>query len=473
MSRNRYVKGDVVEITGGDYKVYSQENIEIHSGGQIIQNGGEGGITYGKPEAYEPVDNKTGVQVTASIFFDGTKNNRNNTFRRLDKDTDSNTSKDSKVIYTKTKEKESSYENGYSNVAALSYIAIEDKKNRIVRRYIEGQGTEDDQKGDTDGYGFGAGKTGIPAKVTKGYALVKEDINKVFDKDEEYVRLLTLNIFGFSRGAAAARHFITTTKASFKRDYPRARILYKFVGLFDTVSSYDKHGVWGALGYDFENDVTELGLRLDGIAEKVVHLTAGNEYRKNFALTTIASSIAAGVGYELQLPGAHSDIGGGYEEYEHIEKRKMKDHMSDVENWIAEGWYTEAQIPFEDRGTVNCEGTRKLKNSYQFVPLAIMMEFAKKHGMTFESFDDNDQNRAFKVIPDLETIKDTLLSYALAHDGAVSKTVTLKNKDDLKKLRNKYLHISSDTSSTVMKANKTSLWSYNIERIIIQDNKEI
>lgn len=51
MSRLRYVKGNVVEITGGNYKVYSEDNIEIHSGDKIIQSGEEKGVSFGKPKS--------------------------------------------------------------------------------------------------------------------------------------------------------------------------------------------------------------------------------------------------------------------------------------------------------------------------------------------------------------------------------------------------------------------------------------
>ncbi|WP_309608758.1 hypothetical protein [Flavobacterium sp.] len=51
MSRVRYVKGNVVEITGGNYKVYSNDNIEIHSGDKIIQTGEEKGVSFGKPKS--------------------------------------------------------------------------------------------------------------------------------------------------------------------------------------------------------------------------------------------------------------------------------------------------------------------------------------------------------------------------------------------------------------------------------------
>ncbi|MXD86615.1 DUF2235 domain-containing protein, partial [Escherichia coli] len=43
------------------------------------------------------------------------------------------------------------------------------------------------------------------------------------------------------------------------------------------------------------------------VAKKVFQITAMNEYRYNFSLNSIK-----GMWPELALPGAHSDIGGGY-----------------------------------------------------------------------------------------------------------------------------------------------------------------
>lgn len=471
MSRTRIIGGKLTEIIGEDHIIYSAGDIVTNSSSTISETAADGTF-YGEPEIYEPVETKVGVKVTAIIFFDGTKNNRNNTFRRLDKDSKSTTSEDSKKIYTKTKEKESSYENGYSNVATLSYMAIKDDKNKIAVEYIEGEGTEDNQKGDTMGYAFGSGKTGIPAKVKKGYANITSQINSYFVSGKEYVKELTINVFGFSRGAAAARSFLTTTKADFKDKYPKATIKYNFVGLFDTVSSYEPEGTLGVLGsglqHDFENDVEELGLRLDGIAKKVIHLTASNEYRKNFALTSIDSAIEAGVGFELELPGAHSDVGGGYEEHEHTEIRNLSNLGRNDDVLLAEGWYTPNQI--EDRGTINCTGTRKLKNSYQFIPMHIMMYFAKKNGMTFKSFDDKELFKSFKVIPELETIKNKLLNLAIDKEGAVKIIAKLTDEAELKNLRNKYLHISSNQKSIGMGENQPSFWSTKVKRNIIPDN---
>lgn len=468
MSKITIVQGDIIEITGGNNITYSREGIE-NSAERVMQGGKENGVTHGDPTTYETIENLKGVKVIAILFFDGTKNNRNNTFRRLDKDTNSNTSKDSKVIYKKTYEKESSYENGYSNVAALSYMAIEDKTNKIVKEYIEGEGTEDDQIGDPMGFAFGSGDTGIPVKVSKGFTKINEKINGVYKKDEEYVKELTIKVFGFSRGAAAARSFLTTTKDSFKKSYPKAEINYAFAGLFDTVSSYEPEGRFDMLGaavsYNFDNDVKELGLRLDGMVKKVIHLTAENEYRKNFSLTTIASSIAAGVGFEFQIPGAHSDVGGGYEDYEHVEERVIRPWFKKKEDWIAEGWYTDKQVKSAGH---SYNGTRKLKNSYQFIALTIMMYFAKKSGVKFKSFDDGNEYKDFKVIPELENAKNKLLNLAIEKESAVSIKAKLNNIHELKHIRNRYLHISANDSMG-METNRPDGFA-SMKRIIIPDN---
>lgn len=471
MSKLTIVEGDIIEVTEGNNITYSREGIE-NIANRIIQGGKENGVTHGDPTTYETIENLVGVKVTAILFFDGTQNNRNNTFRRLDKDTNSKTSTESKVVYKKTYEEESSYENGYSNVAALSYMAIESPTDRIVKEYIEGEGTENDQIGDPMGSGFGSGDTGIPVKVSRGFTKIKQKIDGVCNLKKEYVKDLTIKVFGFSRGAAAARSFLTTTQNKLKNTYPKAKINYAFAGLFDTVSSYEPKGSFdkygAALSHDFDNDVKELRLRLDGMVKKVIHLTAEDEYRKNFSLTTIASSIAAGVGFEFQIPGAHSDVGGGYQEYEHLEERPIRPYYNKKkDDWIDEGWYTEKQIITSKLGYT---GIRKLKNSYQFVSLTIMMYFAKKNGVKFKSFDDGEEYKDFKVIPELENAKNKLLNLAIEKEGAGFVTAKLTNIHELKQIRNRYLHISANDNSLAMEENKPSSWSIEMKRTIIQDN---
>jgi Uncharacterized alpha/beta hydrolase domain (DUF2235) len=117
--------------------------------------------------------------------------------------------------------------------------------------------------------------------------------------------IINMNVYGFSRGAAAARYFVhlvKTERDTYAPKWKGKNVRVNFVGLFDTVSSY---------GGNFSNDVSDLHLNFDdGAVQRVVHLVAGDEYRENFASTTIAS--AGDKGYELTMPGAHSDVGGGY-----------------------------------------------------------------------------------------------------------------------------------------------------------------
>jgi hypothetical protein len=55
-------------------------------------------------------------------------------------------------------------------------------------------------------------------------------------------------------------------------------------------------------------DTGNVDIRLrPGVAQKVFHITAQHECRYNFALNSVAPAWP-----ELTLPGAHSDIGGGY-----------------------------------------------------------------------------------------------------------------------------------------------------------------
>jgi len=219
-----------------------------------------------------------------------------------------------------------------------------------------------------------------------------------------------------------------------------AVVEYTFVGLFDTVSSYE-HGASFitnvATVLDFGNDVEELHLRLtDPAIKKVVHLTAGDEYRQNFASTTIASAIAAGTGYELQLPGVHSDIGGGYGEVEE------EDRLGTPQEWqqlIAQGWYRNEQVNF-----LLGRGSRRLTYHYQLIALTIMRKLATKYSMLLTA---RVPREVLLTVPtDLLQAHNELVAYAEAHDGAHRKQVVLR-QPLLKQVRNRYLHRSANDST--------------------------
>jgi T6SS, Phospholipase effector Tle1-like, catalytic domain len=117
---------------------------------------------------------------------------------------------------------------------------------------------------------------------------------------------VVFDLFGFSRGAALARHFVNLIHAWPEIWPPVAKANIEFVGLFDTVGSFYVPG--NSENFDFN-----LHLHSQS-ANHVVHLTAFHEIRKNFPLTSIRSAQGLPVNFtEKAMPGVHSDVGGGYE----------------------------------------------------------------------------------------------------------------------------------------------------------------
>lgn len=51
-----------------------------------------------------------------------------------------------------------------------------------------------------------------------------------------------------------------------------------------------------------------------------------------------------------------------------------------------------------------------------------MIEMAKKYGTKFLTFDDDKDFKKFKVIPELENIKNALQNYVLQNDSASKKS---------------------------------------------------
>lgn len=111
-------------------------------------------------------------------------------------------------------------------------------------------------------------------------------------------------VIGFSRGAASARHFLNLVDSLPAGTEPvRSSAL-----LFDTVVTGQAHRL--ALGVPLSNDLT-------------VHIVATREFRFAFPYVPVQTDaaddplLADGNGdevVEVHVPGAHSDIGGGYDE---------------------------------------------------------------------------------------------------------------------------------------------------------------
>lgn len=390
MSIEYFVEGKVSSQTEGDQLAFSKGNI-AHNGIQnVLQKGADTGVSYSSPNEVHPNDKPVNtIDVCLNLFFDGTLNNKTNTEQGSSKE-----------------KKSGSYANDYSNVAR-GYDAIDPTADNQVSWYIEGIGTVDG-KTDNDtlglpvrGAGLGVAERGIKAKVTKGCIKGAEAIKSRFGSKE--IDVLSVNVYGFSRGAAAARHFVqvSTTapntsrqlgggltvyppdfyelsKAEEKKDEKAIeqilniakdktdsyllnfgyfgaclvsnnlkikKIKFNFVGLYDTVASYgaNHRGNWFV-----KNDSEQLGLNAVQNAHFIFQIASADEFRDNFSLTNIESTGIHGL--QFTFPGVHSDIGGGYVdgENENVLIYKASNDKQSCEKYrsllIEEGWYDPAQI---------------------------------------------------------------------------------------------------------------------------------
>lgn len=341
---------------------------------------------------------KKPVDFTFGVFIDGTLNNMYNTeLRQLaEGKKPANTTglvmsqPEAAKLFSTLKEKDNSYDNDLSNPAILYKNYMDDDTIKVFKIYTEGMGTnsspsmpeatpgnpnpvrntnlgKDDYKKDDVMFGpaFGQGTAGIMDRVKKSIEDVVSIIKEQKLKKQEYcVGTITFDVFGFSRGAASARHFVHVVthgpyiaKKSMalysnglgpvvdratkdlqhniiSDDYanklmPRFGVLgqllteaelmdealtkvnVRFVGIYDTVPH---HGLFQW------NDIEDLGLDNVNRADYVVHMVAADEHRANFSLVDISTVAKVSPeskrkgGIELMYPGVHCDVGGAYEE---------------------------------------------------------------------------------------------------------------------------------------------------------------
>lgn len=388
MSIEYFVEGKVVTQTEGDYKTFAKEGIVHTSAISVQQKGKESGVSYNEAQKINPNDKPVNtIDISLNLFFDGTQNNKTNT--RLGGD-----------FKEASSDKDDSYNNEFTNVAK-GYDAIDPNADNQVSWYIEGIGTED-RKSDSilKGVAQGTGDTGVVAKVAKGCKKGAEAIVGKLKGDKKPIGILTVNVFGFSRGAAAARHFIHVANSNALMSYVTKELIqvfppdminndriiikdkdgsqqkfisqygyfgaclleqglkintinFRFAGLYDTVASYglNHRGGWG-----IDNDTKQLGLDTigGGKVSFVFQLAADDEYRDNFDLTNIDSTGLYGL--EFTLPGVHSDIGGSYGEgeeisvlycdsydpYDNVNTHRECEEFKKIV--IDEGWYDDKQL---------------------------------------------------------------------------------------------------------------------------------
>lgn len=421
----------------------------------------------------EPVGDKKPVKVRCVLLYDGTGNNKTNINSRLD-DKEGHYKKSKSFIST-IRGGNDSYENWFTNIASLDTYTEKEAAEGFditVKVYTEGIGTRNNDADERLGLGIGTWIAGIKAKCKKG---IEETIGKILQEKinkkelipkEYYFEQIHFDIFGFSRGAAAARHAVyklmieeeKTIKDKMRlRGFEVKEAKIRFVGLFDTVSS---HGV------NFKNDVAKLHLDVMNEADMVVHLCAADEYRKNFSLTNIDSAKEKGV--EYFMPGAHSDVGGSYhdlyDEKKDPESAKENgtesftlysgspaDVKRDARQLVTEGWYRlnqqiqeiEYEETYNEFGQAILAHTRAnrtgISNAYCRVPLNVMAREAKKQKVPIKYAElDISSNKIIDTYPELANLNKNIDRYMTRDMLSYQRCTPL-----LLSIRNKHLHMSA------------------------------
>jgi len=278
------------------------------------------------------------VRVEAGFFFDGTGNNRNNTQtyqKQVDECLTANAAgamSEEDCSSEVSQIMEGSYLNAETNVSKLERMYQQgqlqgDEWEQVHRisTYVSGVGTKSGESDDSPSMGLGLGEQGILKKIDEGCSYFLFQLKRnVTDRIDE----LVLDVFGFSRGAATARHFISREVNDENRALAKAfkqagfpwpkKITVRFLGLFDTVAGIADLGNLDFSAHDSEAGRINVNLRPEN-AERVVQFAARDERRHNFSLNSLRGESGNLPDHfsEWVLPGAHSDIGGGYSDRFH------------------------------------------------------------------------------------------------------------------------------------------------------------
>ncbi|MFG3693181.1 phospholipase effector Tle1 domain-containing protein [Stutzerimonas stutzeri] len=277
---------------------------------------------------------KIKLALRIGVFFDGTCNNATNTALGLACGAQHPIQKEDLDASCKPymADPNSSYGNDVTNIEKLSELYSAppspegggSHKRLSSRLYVAGIGTEAGKEDSFVGAGAGRGTSGVSSKVQEAFSRIKDLINEVFRQNPDcQIHSVIFDCFGFSRGAAAARNFANEVVRGDQgllrtalHDNPKAfcssfvaryqhGIDVQFIGLFDTVASV---GGLANLGNIRSSITPWLNLYLPRkYFTNVVQLVARDEVRANFPLSTVKPDHT-----EIVLPGAHSDIGGGY-----------------------------------------------------------------------------------------------------------------------------------------------------------------
>ena len=456
------------------------------------------------------------LTVRIGMFFDGTGNNTFNAEAAKKETHDwafqcsSSEQKTALAAWCSKRPAQNSADNEITNVQKLHDLYMDDGSQfgntLLLKQYIEGIGTTNDGHSfsptqDNDmGLGLGVGETGVDAKVKKGCEAAVNSILDYLPQGYDGIGCFQFDVFGFSRGAAAARHFTNQViqgedgyfgQAVKKKHLPLSdpfdwknpqQSQFTFVGIFDTVA---------AIGDDLDahNRSDERKIRLavpSAQTKRLVHLTAADEFRYNFSLNQI--NPASGFS-EYSVPGAHSDLGGGYYSRYYLDEQhpeRMDNALyseiiiaafagtlvqsqdiqstsawkkaSDLRNkLIRQGWGNSQQIVLEsatikkpyyyqisaDDLLVRVIMKRVVEGDLSRIYLRAMYGFAEFANVPMNKFKSDSPEH--KVAPELSALADSVLAQALQNQLAPE----LLQSGNIN--RAKYIHYSAEIGTVSAK----------------------
>ncbi|MFO7527388.1 MAG: DUF2235 domain-containing protein [Marinobacter sp.] len=440
-------------------------------------------------------DEPEGVHLVAGLFTDGTLNNVDNIeiFRKrlmaeCMEPIKADPSRLEECRNRLAMRMGESYANGPTNVVKLFDLYEEaDFKDRSQRRvtvkaYEPGAGTKSGDEDSMIGAATGLGETGVIEQVRR---LFKEAARRILDTTEgAKIQTLTVDLFGFSRGAAAARHATNEILKGEEGEmgialtdegigWPR-EVRIRFLGLFDTVAGiFNPSSLDLSAGND-RNSPVELYLDPKSVGH-VVHLVARDEKRANFALNSVKSTTDSLPNNfrEIVLPGAHSDIGGGYP---HIQTEDLLlypmlsvrgsatrwpqktmewDNLKKLHTEIkAESWVGRFSLPLLDgnmatlrieqqrddhplpdgRVDLSLRMSRRVRGEYSRIGLRVMHVVALERGVPFKKIPDRDD---MNLPSELEEIANSMICDAVAGENNLG-----LGGEHEQFLRQRYLHHS-------------------------------
>jgi len=216
---------------------------------------------------------------------------------------------------------EAMHDGSQTNVAKIRTLYEE---KGYIPLYEEGVGTEDyrgktfsqeqmqavvngkDRKDEYGTLGLAIGD-GCKMHVERMMERVENEIKDILKENPD--QKIVIDVYGFSRGSAEARDFISEINKKYTTLDGKSMV--GFVGLFDTVSAI---GLANGVEPNYN-----LNLHKDS-AEQIVHIVSQDEHRANFKLTQVTPNDGARNVFEMVLKGVHADIGGGYGVHDGIEK---------------------------------------------------------------------------------------------------------------------------------------------------------